>query len=213
MGAAVISLVFVILVLSLVLPKNKVKIEDYERYSLTVHISGTKRDKSKEAKIITVNSDNERANITFVPDCLEYDIYLVEDTLYYEKENRAYKVQVQNRYTLLYDCLKDAQKYDKLNKTNQEGRFYLALNQRSLNRILDNLYFVKKADKPAEAKMSMSGNKIKSFHIKIEDIGDFEEIELNFSFTDLKDDTLINVPKKIIDYSVETEENPFYMIK
>lgn len=210
---SIIITIFLGVVLIYKIPKKRLNINNYDKYSLTIHINALNNNETKEAKIITVNFDGQKSTISLIPDAIEYNGYLIDNVMYYEKDGKLYKLEVQNKYTDLYNYLKNLKGYDKGKTTDSKEVYYILLNPDMINKILDCLYFGKKNDRPAEARLTIVEKKIRSFNVKLVGIDGYQEIELNFNFNELKDSYNVNVPKTLINESNEIEENPFSIIK
>lgn len=189
--------------------KGRIRVDSYDKYALTIHISAVKESGTKETKIVKVNYDGSTSSISLVPDAIKYSGYLVDNTIYYEKDNVSSKLEVHKKYTDLYDYFKNLKDYDEESKT----AYYILLTPREVSDILDCLYFEKKTEKSVQGKLTLKDEKIASFNMKIGGIAGYEEVDLSFRFEELKDDYKINIPKKIIASSKDTTYNPFTIIK
>lgn len=198
---------------------SKEHIKSYNKYLTTITLKTITKEK-EENRIVKVYDDGDKAKITSSSTDIMTS-YIIGKGLFYRDGQKIYIHRLNTSYRDLYDNLKKL-KLDLESEKKGEQHFTSLVKTKKLNNILDNLFFSKKTNESALAKVTMKSDRFTNFQMSLYDIDGYDEVQIDIDFETLEDDysidsSLVDGSKTLsggIPYkNEETLNNPFEFIK
>lgn len=173
---ATILLVLVVVLLFIFLKEDKVRFDTFEKYRLDVTIDAKKNGTIK-SYLIGIASDGK--NVKISSSNVNKDSYIVGNKLYFLEGDTFYWYEVDKSYSDLYKTISE---FDRIDVTKEDGSIKncsSALNARSINEILEELFFQKKVSSSSLAKVVVKDEKVSNFEMTLNDIEGYDEVTIS----------------------------------
>lgn len=186
----IISVFALILIVGIfIINFKKIKIGDYQKYSMYISIDSLKGDKT-ENYLLDTKYDGKIMNIK--TNFFDPLIYYRDFELAYKEKETIYTFNTDSSFINIYSLLKKYEDIERISKTKNSSTFKVNYNNNTIKKILENLYINDYENQESEIILEIVDKKIQKFNLSIKKLRDYDEIKIEITYNEMNNDFKIN---------------------